>query len=142
MTAGKDNLIPLSERTKAEQREIARKGGKASAKARQKKRTAQEAARFLLNMPAPDTAADLIRQYGIADADQTNMIVLIARMIQLAQSGDIKAAQFVIDLLGESLKNVIYEKRLELLKVQSGFYNQSIVDDWVTSIPDAEDIET
>ena len=39
MAEGHDNLIPLNERTKEEQREIARQGGIASGKVRQEKAT-------------------------------------------------------------------------------------------------------
>ena len=39
MADGQDNLIPLNERTKEEQREIARQGGIASGKVRQEKAT-------------------------------------------------------------------------------------------------------
>lgn len=39
MAEGQDNLIPLNERTKEEQREIARQGGIASGKVRQEKAT-------------------------------------------------------------------------------------------------------
>ena len=138
MANGTDNLVPLSERTKEEQREIARKGGRASGKARRKKRTAKETARMILNLPAPESAAELMRQYNIADADCTNMTFLIAKMIQLAQDGDIKAAQFVTDILGENPKYEIYEKRLELLVQQSGGGLQSIIDEWVSSIPEMQ----
>lgn len=137
MSNGKDNLIPMNARTKEEQREIARKGGTASGKARRKKRTFQETARMILSLPAPESAAELMRQYNIADSDCTNMTFLIARMIQLAQNGDIKAAQFVTDTLGENPKYAIYEKRLELLVQQSGGTIQSIIDEWVSSIPEA-----
>lgn len=138
MPNGTDNLVPLSERTKEEQREIARKGGRASGKARRKKRTAKETARLLLSMPAPASAAELMRQYNIADVDCTNMTFLIARMIQLAQNGDIKAAQFVTDILGENPKYAMYEKRLELLVQQNGGNLQSIIDEWVSSIPEMQ----
>lgn len=46
---GQDNLIPLNERTKEEQREIARQGGIASGKARQEKATMKKTLELLLD---------------------------------------------------------------------------------------------
>lgn len=46
---GQDNLIPLNERTKEEQREIARQGGIASGKARQKKATFKKTLEMILD---------------------------------------------------------------------------------------------
>lgn len=43
-----DNLIPQSERTKEEQREIARQGGIASGEARRRKRDLRQALEMLL----------------------------------------------------------------------------------------------
>lgn len=42
------NLIPMNERTKEEQREIARKGGRESGKVRRRKRTMKDAAHLIL----------------------------------------------------------------------------------------------
>ena len=46
---GQENLIPLNERTKEEQREIARQGGIASGKARQEKATFKKTLEGLLD---------------------------------------------------------------------------------------------
>lgn len=46
---GQENLIPLNERTKEEQREIARQGGIASGKARQEKATFKKTLEMLLD---------------------------------------------------------------------------------------------
>ena len=45
------NLIPMNERTKEEQREIARKGGRESGKVRRRKRTMKDAAQLILQLP-------------------------------------------------------------------------------------------
>ena len=46
---GQENLIPFTERTKEEQREIATMGGIASGKARQEKATMKKTLEMLLN---------------------------------------------------------------------------------------------
>lgn len=45
---GQENLIPLNQRTKEEQREIVTKGGKASGKVRQEKATFKNAIKWLI----------------------------------------------------------------------------------------------
>ena len=52
-----NNLIPQSERTKEEQREIARKGDIASGKARRRKKLIKEQLELLLSLPLKDENA-------------------------------------------------------------------------------------
>ena len=52
---GSDNLIPLDERTKDEQRKIQKKGGIASGKARRKKANLKRTMEELLKMDLPDS---------------------------------------------------------------------------------------
>lgn len=48
---GEDNLIPMSERSKEEARELGRKGGIASGETRRRKRTMKEQFDLLLSLP-------------------------------------------------------------------------------------------
>ena len=52
--ANEENLIPFSERTESEQRQIAQKGGIASGAARRRKRSMKEAADYYLSLPETD----------------------------------------------------------------------------------------
>lgn len=103
-----DNLIPQSERTKAEQREIARKGGIASGKARREKKAMKETLETLLKMPLKaGKAADLDEIKDIAALKGENITVQEAIMlaqIQKAMKGDTKAAEYVRDTSGNKLK--------------------------------------
>ena len=89
MTKGKDNLIPMNERTKDEQREIAQKGGIASGKARRHKRTMKEAAQIILKAPANAEQTELLRKYGIAEKDCTNLMVIMAKAVKMASDGNL-----------------------------------------------------
>ena len=51
-----DNLVPLNERTKTEQRRIATAGGKASGVARRQKRTMREVAEMVATMELKEPA--------------------------------------------------------------------------------------
>ena len=103
-----DNLIPQSERTKAEQREIARKGGIASGEKRREKKAMKETLETLLQMPLKSgKATDLDEIKDIAALKGKNITVQEAIMlaqIQKAMKGDTKAAEYVRDTSGNKLK--------------------------------------
>lgn len=103
-----DNLIPQSERTKAEQREIARKGGIASGEKRREKKAMKETLETLLQMPLKSgKATDLDEIKNIAALKGKNITVQEAIMlaqIQKAMKGDTKAAEYVRDTSGNKLK--------------------------------------
>ena len=103
-----DNLIPQSARTKAERREIARKGGIASGEKRREKKAMKETLETLLQMPLKSgKATDLDEIKNIAALKGKNITVQEAIMlaqIQKAMKGDTKAAEYVRDTSGNKLK--------------------------------------
>ena len=135
MGTGKENLIPMNERTENEQREIASKGGKASGAARRRKRTMKQAAEIILRAPASEKQTELLKKYGIQEQDCTNLMAIVAKAVQMAADGNLKAAAFVRDALGENPQYKIYEKRLEYL-IKDKEAPHTLADDWVASIPD------
>lgn len=96
------NLIPNSERTPDELREIAQKGGIASGAARRRKRSLKEAADYYLSLPVADkrTTNKLLRRYVDSD-DIDNQMAMIAGLHEAAASGDARAASVLVKLLGE-----------------------------------------
>ena len=140
MGNSKENLIPLDERTKEEQRKIAQQGGIASGKARRRKRSMKEAAQLILNLPAKENQRKLLKSYGIEEKYCTNLMVIMAKAIQMASDGNLKAAEFVRDTLGENPKYKIYEKKLELL-VADKEASKTLIDEWVSAIPELSDDE-
>ena len=140
MAAGKENLIPMNERTEDEQREIARKGGIESGKARRRKRTMKEAAQIVLNAPVSAEKAELLKKYGIAEQDCTNLMLIMVKAFQMAADGNLKAAEFVRDILGENPQYKIYEKRLEYLIAEKEAVH-TLTDEWVAAIPEFTDSE-
>ena len=140
MATGKDNLIPMNERTEGEQREIARKGGIESGKARRRKRTMKEAAQIILKAPVSAEKAELLKKHGIAEQDCTNLMLIMVKAVQMAADGDLKAAAFVRDILGENPQYKIYEKRLEYL-IADKEAAHTLADEWIAAIPDKIDDE-
>lgn len=99
--AGEENLIPFSERSKDEAREMGRKGGKASGAARRRKRSLKEAADLYLSLPVEDKRRwnKLARRYLDAE-DIDNQMAMIVALWDGAVSGDARAAKVLIDLIG------------------------------------------
>lgn len=86
--ANESNLIPQSKRTKNEQREIARKGGKASGEARRKRKTLKEELLALLE------TKDYNEKISLA-------------MIKEALNGNVKAFIAVRDTIEENPKDKV-----------------------------------
>lgn len=105
------DLIPQSERTKEEQKSIARQGGIASGKVRREKRAMKETLAALLSMPLKSgKAADIETIKNLASVKGKNITVQEAIMlaqIQKAMKGDTRAAEFVRDSSGNKLKEGI-----------------------------------
>ena len=81
--ANEKNLIPLNERTKSQQREIASKGGKASVEAKRKRKTLKEELLLML------------------EDEEVQKSVAVA-LIQEAQNGNVKAFGMLRDTIGEA----------------------------------------
>mgnify|MGYP003571271939 FL=1 len=99
-----ENLRPIPKGTT----EIQRKGGKASAKANAKRRTMREWAEFYANLPLrkdgkvkdPKAAED------IRDTNLTMEGAVLAAMYNKAIKGDVRAAEFLAKLKGQTSEDV------------------------------------
>ena len=85
--ANDKNLKPQTERTKSEQREIAKKGGIASGKSRRKKKTIRETLEMMLSGKMPDGA--------------TRQDAIVVALMEKALSGDVRAFEAIRDSIGE-----------------------------------------
>lgn len=100
-----DNLIPQSERTKEEQRRIARSGGIASGKARREKKAMRETLEALLSMPMKGgKTADVEAIKNFAELKGKNITVqdaMVIAMLQKAMKGNVTAAEWIRDTAGQ-----------------------------------------
>ena len=107
--AGVENLVPQSERTKEEQRAVAKMGGIASGKVRREKKAMKETLETLLSMPLKNgQETDLEEIQSLAATKGKNITVQEAIMlaqIQKAMKGDTKAAEYVRDTIGQKPDN-------------------------------------
>ena len=100
--ANEKNLIPLSERTKNEQREIAKKGGQASGAARRRKKSLKEAADLYLSLPVTDKRRlNKLKRRDLDPADIDNQMAMVVGLVEAATCGDAKAAKVVLEMLGD-----------------------------------------
>ena len=101
-----NNLIPLNERTKNEQREIARKGGIASGKSRRKKKLLRqildEIGESRLNT---NEAKDIAKALSMNKRDVTYDVAIMFKAVNEALGGNIKAMEFIRDTRGQNNKN-------------------------------------
>ena len=103
--ANEQNLMPIAElnarTTPEEKRANARKAGLASAKAKKQRRTFKESLEIILSMQATEEQKKAAEQFLTEEMDLTNGELVNLAMIGKAKEGDVKAAQFVRDTVGE-----------------------------------------
>lgn len=107
--AGENNLIPQSERTKEEQREIARKGGQASGRSRRRKKDLAQALQILLDKKYIDKAGNKI----------TGTEAIATKLFEQAMKGNIKAFETIRSTTGQD----------PVQKVMIAEIDQAIVDE-------------
>lgn len=101
--ANEKNLIPNSERTPSELREMCSNGGKASGVARRRKKSLREAADLYLSLPFRDgrKLRAMVRD-GLDPNEIDNQMAVIVGLAKMAQMGDSKSAKLLFELLNES----------------------------------------
>lgn len=102
--ANPQNLKPQAHKLTVEE---ASKGGRKSAKNRKDRKTFREGLLLLLNEPLKDKS-------GVA-TDKTTQDAVIAGLVKRAISGDVRAAEFIRDTIGE--------KPVQDVKVSTGDFS-------------------
>ena len=92
-------FTPFNQRTPEERKEISRKGGQASAAKRaQAKKLRDLMDEFMASGCTDEAAAALLRAAGIEPTHKANVAM---QAVLKAETGDIEAAKFVRDTIGE-----------------------------------------
>lgn len=101
------NLIPSNERTPSERREIARKAGIASGKARRAKRDFKKVFNTILELDVKDKKLlKHIEQMGV-NTEIDNKTLLAVTTFKKALKGDMRAFELIRDTIGEKPKEEI-----------------------------------
>ena len=96
------NLIPISQRTSSELREMTKKGGVASGEARRRKRQLGEIANIVGVLKADKKKQKALNEFGVDKAeDMIHDVVLIVEQYKKAEEGDTRAAEFIAKIRGE-----------------------------------------
>ena len=136
--ANEENLIPMNERTKEEQREIARQGGIASGKVRKQQADLKKRLKEIANMALREGKIDDITT--LADAKSANLSVsdaLLVKLVAMALGGNIKAMNTLMGMLG----NDPTEAQETPQSVTSGFIdalNGTAAEVWANEAPEEE----
>lgn len=99
--ANDENLIPMSERSKSEARELGRKGGIASGKARSIKAREKAEWEELLNLPMKSGKVDKIK--SLADVKGANLTVskaMKAKIVSEVLKGNLRAYELLLRCVG------------------------------------------
>ena len=97
-----DNLVKAEDLTSEELRERARKGGKASGKARKDKREQKQIILDVLSLPLADGSIEDIT--SLAAAEGANLSInqaIVIQQVKKALKGDTKAAEYLRDTAGQ-----------------------------------------
>ena len=119
--AGADNLIPNSERTPEELREMTRKGGIASGVARRKKANLRKAFETILQ--AEVASSNVKKQLEELGFDSTNEMALAMVMMQKAMKGNVRAFEQISKLTTTDAKDSLDKKeqkeRIKSLQIKN-----------------------
>ncbi len=104
--ANESNLKPV--RTKEEARKRGRNGGIKSGEVRNQKKAMREQMELLLSLPNKDAKTKKqLKAMGIDVGNIDNQMALILSMYKKAISGDVQAAAFIRDGVGEKPDNKV-----------------------------------
>lgn len=145
---GTKNLTPMNKRSLEEQKELQRKGGKASGIARRKKADLKKAFETLLSLDVTDSKIKKqLEEMGMAG---NNEALLAFATFQQAVKGNQKATENIIKLTNTKDKYDIQEQkeRIKALKHENREREEAekgstetiqIVDEWVEEVKGATD---
>lgn len=101
--ANEQNLIPFTAMTESEQRAIASKGGKASAKARQERKTVQNMLTkyFDSKISNDKQLKKLADKIGIEGDESVKYLYTVVCAMNTLKKGELKDLKLIMELLGE-----------------------------------------
>lgn len=128
---GSENLIPLSQRTSEERREIAKKGGKCSGVARRKFKTQREIFKYIGGCRPEIDVEKVKKKFGIEDdIEMTNEVLGALKTFQKwIETGNPKYGEFVRDTKGEKPTET-YEDLTPHSPILLGLVPQEKVDEY------------
>lgn len=114
--ANEDNLKMFGSgaRSESEERKLQSKGGQNSGAARRRKKNMKQSAKALMDTPVSKSLAQKMKTMGIDEDDATYQMGIMVAMLQEALGGNVKAAQFIREMIGEDPKQEMQRKEFKL----------------------------
>ncbi len=142
----KEERLGNEQRTPEERQENARRAGIESGKSRRRKKTMREAAELMLNSPERDEEyIKLLEAMGCTkSSEMTNLMSIMAAMIQKAKRGDVKAANFIKDIVADTEEEKLKRQRLEFEMKKFEHLNTdkpSAADEWISVMLELDEEE-
>ena len=109
-----ENLIPLTERTKSEHREIARRGGVKSGEARRQKKDIYQLTNAILNAQLDGKKQAAVKQIAgesVVGEELTVHALMVAGQVKAAMNGNVKAFQCLTEYAQKSEKQADSDNR-------------------------------
>ena len=114
---GTENLIPVTERTKEEAREISRKGGIASGKARREKADLKKKVNEILSMDVFSLQLkEMLEEKGLSATKQTAIATVL---LQKALKGDIRAIELLAKINVKDATKYALDKKEQKERVRA-----------------------
>lgn len=131
--ANEKNLIPFTERTESEVRELNAKGGRKSGETRRRKKAMRDAMKELLSMPVMNTKIyNATAMMGVEPENIDNQAAILCSLILNAQTGNVLAAKEVRSIIGEDNETARIKLQKEEFKLKKQKYigdDEEIADD-------------
>ena len=107
--ANEENLVPMTDLTESERREMARKGGIASGKARREKRDRKQMASDLLDLTMQGAGVDKIKKFfGVKDIElNAYQVTVLSCLMKAMQKGDANALEKLLKIAGEQFTELL-----------------------------------
>jgi hypothetical protein len=99
----KEDLIPFTERSEDEVKELNRLGGINSGAVRRKKAAMKDYVQFILGMKrkVSEKTLEQLKEMGVTEDEVTGQTLALMKIMDKAIAGDIKAMEFLRDTAGE-----------------------------------------
>jgi general stress protein YciG len=122
MNKGRKNLVPLSTE---KAREIGKKGGESSVRARRAKKTLRELVELFGELGVNDDTRKLMKKLGIPEELMTRKMQPVVALFNKANKGDVSAFNAIRDIVGEKPVDRTqlegsFDTRLEIGFVETG----------------------
>ena len=107
--ANEENLVPMTDLTESERREMARKGGIASGKARREKRDRKQMASELLDLTMQGAGVDKIKKFFNIKGVELNayQVTVLSCLMKAMQKGDANALEKLLKIAGEQFTELL-----------------------------------